>query len=621
METQRETQNLGKNIFSLGNILKLFSLRMVLTKALQAVKQGFTNLLQYSGTVNKSLSSISASIDAFKNSLATAFAPILNAIAPVITQIIDYCTAAANAIARLFSLIGGKATYTKAIKANKDLAASYAGVGSAAEKAKGQAAKFDEFNIVGQDNNAGGGGGAGVGSMFTEEAVGQETELSKRLKAIWEDILGIIGAIKKAWQEAWEFNGNGEAIMAVLRQMLFDVLDTIKVITGATREWAESLNLIPLVTAIRNVLESLEPVLDTILGVVEYIWIHAVLPIAKWVAESALPAFLDVVAGALDVINAVLTVIVDALTLMWESFIEPIAGPLGDLIVGILETVAGWLEDLAKWIDKNHDLLEAIVIVVTTVIGTLTAFNTVVGIVSAVLTALSTGPIVLVIGAIGALIAILIQAAGGWENFKTIVLNVINAIVNRFDSAGWHVRDIFNNLKTILNGLITFITGVFTGNWKKAWEGVKTVFKGIFDMLGNIVKAALNSVIRTINSLSFTAPDWVPYFGGKRFGFSIPYLASGAYVPPNAGEFMAVLGDNKTEGEFVAPESKLQAAVANAMREVGGTSNEDILNALNTLIAVVKAKPTGITKKQIGSAAVDYINEETIRTNNSPVMV
>ena len=81
---------------------------------------------------------------------------------------------------------------------------------------------------------------------------------------------------------------------------------------------------------------------------------------------------------------------------------------------------------------------------------------------------------------------------------------------------------------------------------------------------------------------------------------------------------MAVLGDNKKEGEFVAPESKLKEAVAEAG---AGGMNEEILAALNTLIAVVKAKPTGITKKELGSAAVDYINEETVRTNNSPILI
>lgn len=629
-KTAAESDSLGKSIFSLKNIFKLFAGGMIMRQLINWGKEGFTNLLRYSDQVNKSLSGLSSSFGAFKNSIAAAFAPLLNAVAPVLQKIIDYCTAAANAIARLFAMIGGKATYTKAIKQNKDLAASYAGVGAAAEEAKGQAAKFDEFNIVGQDKNAGGGGGGGVdvGSMFDTEAVGETTELAKRLKAIIDDIKAIAKTIAEKWKEAWEYNDNGKVIMETLRQILWDILDTIKVITGATLEWAKNLDLRPLVTGIRDLLVALEPVIDTIGDAIEYVWIHAILPIAKWILEGVLPAFLEIIAGLLQILNPLLEVLGEAIAYVFENFIKPFTDSIGEGVVKILNTLADWLKDIAKWIEKNRDFMGDVAKLLVTLIAGFASYKAIVTAVSAVVTAfgavmsfIAANPIVLVIAAITALIAILVKACGGWEEFKKKVVAVINTVVSALDRAGWHISDIIGNLKTVLNGLITFITGVFSGNWRQAWEGVKTIFKGVFDMLANIVKVALNAVIRSVNSLQFTAPDWVPGIGGQRFGFNIPYLASGAYVPPNAGEFMAVLGDNKREGEFVAPESKLQEAVVNAMRMAGGSRDDEILSALNTLIAVVKAKPTGITKKQVGAAAVDYINEETVRTNSSPILV
>lgn len=619
-ETTTHSRSLGKSIFSLSNIFKLLSARMILRRVLRSVQEGFRNLLQYSGEVNSSLSGVASSIEGFKNSVAAAFAPLLNAVAPVLIRLIDYCTAAGNAIARLFAMIGGKATYTKAVKANKDLAASYAGVGSAAEKAKGQAASFDEFHVVGQDNSSGGGGGGtDVGSMFDTEEVGKSTELANRLRAILDDIVGIVKALKKAWTDAWN-SGYGEVIMYKIREIGWDVLDTIKAITGATREWAESLNLEPLMKGIMDVLLALEPVIDTILGAVEWVWINVLLPLASWVAESALPAFLELVAGALTVIQPILEILGEAAQFLWETFIEPFVSATGDAIVKIIETLADWLEKVAGWIDKNRDILEMVAIVVGVVIGVfelffgvlntvgtvMTIFSGIAQAVGGVLTLLAANPVVLIIAGIAALIAILVKACGGWEEFVKVA-----------DDAGLHLSDIIDNIKKIFGGLLDFITGVFTGDWERAWNGVKDIFSGIFELLGNIVRGALNAVIGVINGLSFTVPDWIPVFGGNHFGFSIPYLASGAYVPPNAGEFMAVLGDNKKEGEFVAPESKLKEA----MEEAGGGMNGEILAALNTLIAVVKAKPTGITKKELGSAAVDYINEETVRTNNSPILI
>lgn len=100
-----------------------------------------------------------------------------------------------------------------------------------------------------------------------------------------------------------------------------------------------------------------------------------------------------------------------------------------------------------------------------------------------------------------------------------------------------NIKGYFDGIKTTLGGVISFITGVFTGNWSRAWQGVKDIFAGIFATLSNAVKAPLNAVIGlingaigAINKISFTVPEWVPGLGGKTFGASlnkIPYLYKG----------------------------------------------------------------------------------------------
>jgi len=126
---------------------------------------------------------------------------------------------------------------------------------------------------------------------------------------------------------------------------------------------------------------------------------------------------------------------------------------------------------------------------------------------------------------------------------------------------------------------------------------------------------AVNGIIRAVNTVGFDVPSWVPVFGGKSFRLSIPsipYLATGAYVPPNAREFMAVLGDNNAEGEYVAPESKLKAAVQEAMAEMSGTRTDELLE---TLIAVVQNKHLLVS--DVGKAAVQYANGEYYRTGET----
>lgn len=104
------------------------------------------------------------------------------------------------------------------------------------------------------------------------------------------------------------------------------------------------------------------------------------------------------------------------------------------------------------------------------------------------------------------------------------VRGVISAAVNTIVS-------IISGALTVFDGLITFISGVFTGNWRKAWQGVKSIFKGIFDTFAAICKAPINAVIgiingaiSSLNKINISIPDWVPGLGGKSFGINIPTI-------------------------------------------------------------------------------------------------
>lgn len=104
---------------------------------------------------------------------------------------------------------------------------------------------------------------------------------------------------------------------------------------------------------------------------------------------------------------------------------------------------------------------------------------------------------------------------------KQIVMDTFNAIGTVIQSA-----------LQIFGGIIDFVTGVFTGNWSLAWQGVVDIFGGIFSGLAAVLKVPLNAVIGLINgaigqinsAIQIDVPDWVPEFGGKHFGLSIPQI-------------------------------------------------------------------------------------------------
>lgn len=132
-------------------------------------------------------------------------------------------------------------------------------------------------------------------------------------------------------------------------------------------------------------------------------------------------------------------------------------------------------------------------------------------------------------------------------------------------------KGLWDGLKQILDGVIDLVGGVFTGDWKKAWNGILSIINGVL----TAGTAGINGLIRLLNKLSFTVPDWVPGFGGAKFGFNlktltapqIPYLAQGAVIPPNK-PFMAMLGDQRHGTNIEAPLSTIQEAVAIVMEDM-----------------------------------------------------
>ena len=175
-----------------------------------------------------------------------------------------------------------------------------------------------------------------------------------------------------------------------------------------------------------------------------------------------------------------------------------------------------------------------------------------------------------------------------WKTPQKLIIDTWEAITS----------NIFEQLTAVtkaLGGLIDFIVGVFTADWELAWQGIKDFFGGIWDGIVAYLKQQVNSiiaflnamidgvvsgfnaVIRALNRIQVTIPDWVPGFGGKSFGINlstitaprIPYLASGAVIPPNR-EFLAVLGDQTQGTNIEAPLETILEAMRTALRENGG---------------------------------------------------
>ena len=148
--------------------------------------------------------------------------------------------------------------------------------------------------------------------------------------------------------------------------------------------------------------------------------------------------------------------------------------------------------------------------------------------------------------------------AGAIKKAMGVIVPVVKvafgAVKGAISAAVDSITSIISGVLTVFDGVTTFISGVFTGNWRQAWEGVKGIFKGIFDTFAAICKTPINAVIGIINGaidglngINVTIPDWVPLLGGKSFGLSIPTIPMLYKGTDNWQGGMAVIHDRGGE--------------------------------------------------------------------------
>lgn len=242
-----------------------------------------------------------------------------------------------------------------------------------------------------------------------------------------------------------------------------------------------------------------------------------------------------------------------------------------------------------------------------------------------------TSPITLVVAAIAALIAIVVLLIKNWDNVKETASKCWNGIKNAWNSAGqWFnntiISPIQNGFNSLWNGLKNGAFGAWQGiknvfgnvaSWfgnifSNAWNAVKNVFstggrifEGIQQGIANTFKNIVNSLIRGINRVvampfnainnalrmirnatiaGFQPFSWLP----SVYVPKIPYLAQGGYVKANTPQ-LAMIGDNRHQGEVVSPEDKLHSIMAEELSKFQGNgSNSEVISLLKEILKYLR---------------------------------
>ncbi len=192
-----------------------------------------------------------------------------------------------------------------------------------------------------------------IGTAFREAwNDGSGVQICQTILSIITNILTTIGNLAGRLREAWEANGNGVAIWSVILDIVQDVLDFFNEIALATAQWTEGLDLEPIISGIRQLLETVEPLVDLLLGGLSWAWENILLPLAGWVIEEAAPAAVEVFAAAFEALASVLSALMPIFQALW-AIVKPIAEFIGTVFVQALNALAAAIKavgDLLTWL-------------------------------------------------------------------------------------------------------------------------------------------------------------------------------------------------------------------------------------------------------------------------------
>ena len=597
------------------------------------LKEGMDNLAQYSDNTNKAISSLMSSMTQLKNAFATAFSPLVEVAAPALSQFIRLLAEAVTWTAQLLAALTGKDTFVRAVEVQQDYADSLENTKDKTEEAADETEKalapFDQLIQITygkkkkEDQT---GTELTPDQMFTTEEV--PNQIKSQADAIKETLGGLFAPLKQSWLEngpqvmdslkntfaaikqlasdvgasfmqVWNAEGYGKAITDDLLITFSNLVDTvgnlvtnfdrawvsgetgtnilrhigdiILEITGffreaseSLKEWSASVDFSPLLESFDRVLIAIRPIVSDVAELLLWFLDDVLLPLASWGIEQALPAVFDLIAAALDLLHNVLESLKPMAMWLWETFLQPLGEWTGEIIINALQLLVSWLTKFSDWCNRNQSLIGSITLAVlaffaawkfgefvsgmTNLINKLGGF---IGIANTVISTLTTSisrinTLHLAISAIIGIIAILVK---NWSSM-TPSEKVISGILAAASAAAM--------LAVALHAVSGAASAALVAGAIAAGIASATI--------------AINAGKREISSSGYSRSySGYPRSAYESVAYRMPRLATGTVVPPRAGEFAAILGDNNRETEVVSPLSTMKQALKEALAEAGMT--------------------------------------------------
>lgn len=495
--------------------------------------------------------------NSFKSVLGSAFIQVLTPVVRALNVLLEKLILAGKYFQRFVYMITGVKPQTKS--ASTAVASLGDNLDDATESAKKTKKaleglqSFDKLNVLDSGSDSGSGSGGGASGMdvsdpydFSDITTAQDMldgafdDIDKKLNALKNMFLGVWNsdivqsyayAVKSYIQFIYDFAvAMGEALWDNITTTWDGIkTDVETILANITELWV--LFWTDLGDTIN---EYSQPIIDGMVNLFNSVWKDAIDPLIKNITK----AWSDFTGILLDLwkkygkdilknLGEFVTTTIELFQSIWDNVLEPIITPFLEMLSWL------WDEHLKGMVESIGEFLAVLIN------SALELYNKFIA------------PIV------NWLLKVLSPA---WSFLSSTVVGVMGTIFGV-------ISDIVSGVFKVLKGLINFITGIFTGDWKKAWEGVTEIFTGIWDAIVGVLKGIINVIIDVlngfisgINKISFDVPDWVPFIGGKKFGFDIPKIKkfeNGGVLRKETVGVLAEYNNARFNPEIVSKESEM----------------------------------------------------------------
>lgn len=351
---------------------------------------------------------------------------------------------------------------------------------------------------------------------------------------------------------------------------LGDTIDKLKASFGGI---ANSLgaSVMPIIQKLADMILSYMPSIQEMMGALFPIITDAmdlIMPCLMDLAEQILPVVFELMSTLLPVLMELASAILPIFT----ELIQLLLPPLLEIVQAVLPVLVTIIEALTPILQLLIELLTPIIQLFVDLLGP---------IIKVIAEAIT--PLIEIVG-------LLISTA--LEPLSKVISAVAEifggALKGMFDAA----KPIIDKIIGVFSGITTFLSGIFSGDFKKAFQGISDIVKNIFGGIVEVVKFPINAIIGLINGFigglnKIKIPDWVPGVGGKGINIpQIPKLERGGILEKgqigllegNGAEAVVPLDQNRKWISRVAQEMSMQGcgidydrlshAVVDAIREV-----------------------------------------------------